>query len=72
MTKQQSSQLTKSTNAAQNTYLICLIYRSHQKSAANAWDDVLLIMLPGEHESCSLGCCCIGQQWLFVHITWRM
>ena len=31
----------------QNIYLICLIWRSDQKSAANAWHDVLLVMLPG-------------------------
>jgi len=25
--------------------------------------------VPREHESCSRGCCCTCQQWLFVHIT---
>ena len=42
-----TSMLMKSTNAAQNIYLICLIWPSDQKSAANAWDDVLLVMFPG-------------------------
>ena len=40
-----TSQLTKSAiNAAQNIYLICLIQRSDQRSAANAWWDILLVM----------------------------
>ena len=34
--------------SSQNTYLICLIYRSDQKSAPNAWGDVLLVILTGQ------------------------
>jgi len=28
--------------------------------------------VPREDESCFPGCCCTGQQWLFVHIMWRV
>jgi len=41
-------------------------------SASSQVSNVLCTLVRREqHESCSPGCCCIEQHWLFIHITWR-